>query len=213
MPSIEGFEGFEMTKVRMSLAEAGDRLGIAPNSVRSRWKAGKIEGSRDNAGKIWVSLDPEDIAEIEGASEPSKPSIEEVSNPSMDPGSNPSIEGVEGFEDGRVEAQAAHIETLTSQLGRAEAELDVLRPKVLEGERARARAEALESTLSTLRDEREVERRSHREHVEDLRGRTEGAERREGEVRAELAAVRDQVEREQRRGFWRRLFHGKLTPV
>ena len=202
-----------MTKVRMSLAEAGDRLGIAPNSVRSRWKAGKIEGSRDNAGKIWVCLDPEEIGEIEAASNPSKPSIEPVSkgstegvsNPSTVPSSNPSIEPFEGFEDGRVEAQAAHIETLTGQLERAEAELDALRPKVLEGERAGARVEALEATLTTLRDEREAERRSHREHVEDLRGRAERAERREGEARATLAAVREQVERERRRGFWRRL--------
>ncbi len=209
-----------MTKVRMSLAEAGDRLGIASNSVRSRWKAGRIEGSRDNVGKIWVYLDPKEIVEAEAASNSSKPSIEPMSkgsteggsNPSTEPSSNPSIEGVEGFEDRRFEAQAAHIKTLTGQLERAEAELDALRPKVLEGERAGARAEALEATLSTLRDEREMERRSHREHVQDLRGRAEGAERREGEVRAELAAVRDRVEQKRRWSFWQRLRRGKLAP-
>ena len=50
-----------------------------PNSVRSRWKAGKIEGFRDNIGKIWVHLDPEEVAEAEAASNPSKASIEPVS--------------------------------------------------------------------------------------------------------------------------------------
>ena len=197
-----------MTKVRMSLAEAGDQLGIAPNSVRSRWKAGKIEGSRDNAGKIWVHLDPEEIVEIEGASNPSKPSIEPVSKGSTGGVSNPSIEGVEpfeGFEIGRAEAQAAHIATLTGQLERATSELDALRPKVLEGERALVRAEALEATLSTLRDEREAERRTHREHVEDLRGRADRAERREEAAQGALIAIREEAERERRRGFWGRL--------
>ena len=47
-----------MPEVRMSLAEAGAILRIAPNSVRSRWKAGKLRGDRDNEGRIWVWLDP-----------------------------------------------------------------------------------------------------------------------------------------------------------
>jgi hypothetical protein len=42
----------------MSLAEAGAALGLAPNSVRSRFKAGKIPGERDNSGKLWVFVDP-----------------------------------------------------------------------------------------------------------------------------------------------------------
>ncbi|RYF14697.1 MAG: hypothetical protein EOO77_14045 [Oxalobacteraceae bacterium] len=41
----------------MSLADAATALGIAPNSVRSRFKAGKIRGERDNLGKLWVWLD------------------------------------------------------------------------------------------------------------------------------------------------------------
>lgn len=41
----------------MSLADAANALGIAPNSVRSRFKAGKIRGERDNLGKLWVWLD------------------------------------------------------------------------------------------------------------------------------------------------------------
>ena len=50
-----------MTEARMSLAEAAKLLGIAPNSVRSRFKAGKIRGERDNEGKIWVWIDPSSI--------------------------------------------------------------------------------------------------------------------------------------------------------
>jgi predicted site-specific integrase-resolvase len=47
-----------MPEVRMSLAEAAAQLGIAPNSVRSRFKAGKLRGERDNSGRIWVWIDP-----------------------------------------------------------------------------------------------------------------------------------------------------------
>ena len=47
-----------MEAVRMSLADAGKVLGIATNSVRSRWKAGHLRGERDNAGKVWVWIDP-----------------------------------------------------------------------------------------------------------------------------------------------------------
>ena len=203
-----------MTKVRMSLAEAGDRLGIAPNTVHSRWKAGRIEGARDNTGKIWVHLDPAEVTEIEGTSNPSKPSVEPISKGSKRLVSNPLIELFEGFEADRADAQAAHIETLTGQLDRTMAELDALRPKVLEGERARARADALEIALTTLRDEREAERRSYREHVEDLRERAEGAEQREGSAQARLAAIREEAERKRRLGFWGRLRRGGgLAPV
>lgn len=55
-----------MSEIRMSLADAAIALGIAPNSVRSRFKAGKIRGERDNLGKLWVWLDQ--------AAEGSKPS-------------------------------------------------------------------------------------------------------------------------------------------
>ena len=64
-----------MAKVRMSLADAGALLGLAPNSVRSRFKAGKLRGERDNEGKLWVWLDPDE----QGAS---KASIEPPSKPS-----------------------------------------------------------------------------------------------------------------------------------
>ena len=96
-----------MPEVRMSLAEAGAILRIAPNSVRSRWKAGKLRGDRDNEGRIWVWLDP--------AAPPSK------SRPS-----NPSIEGSNSRQ---VEALEAHIVTLREQLAGATAELATLRPR------------------------------------------------------------------------------------
>lgn len=46
-------------EVRMSLADAAALLNTAPNTIRSRFKAGKIRGERDNSGKIWVWIDPE----------------------------------------------------------------------------------------------------------------------------------------------------------
>jgi len=55
----------------MSLAEAAALTKTASNTIRSRFKAGKIRGERDNAGKIWVWIDPD----IEGSKrQTSKPS-------------------------------------------------------------------------------------------------------------------------------------------
>ena len=100
-----------MPEVRMSLAEAGAVLGIAANSVRSRYKAGKLKGDRDNEGRIWVWLDP--------ANSPSKkPSKNSTSKSSIEPSNQ-----------GQIEALTAHIETLKEQLASANAELAALRPK------------------------------------------------------------------------------------
>lgn len=183
-----------MAKVRMSLADAGALLGVAPNSVRSRWKKGQIEGGRDNSGKIWVLLDPAE-ASTDGA----------TSKASIEPGSNPSIEGsiepFEGFEPGLFEAQRAHIGTLSGQLARAAAELEALRPRLLEGERARARAAGLEALLAAAREEREAERRGLERQVEELRGRAERAECKEDEARAALAA-QERAAQVRSQGFW-----------
>ena len=48
-----------MAEERVSLTEAATLLGIAPNSVRSRFKAGKLRGERDNKQRIWVWIDRE----------------------------------------------------------------------------------------------------------------------------------------------------------
>lgn len=63
-----------MEPVRMSLADAGKALGIAPNSVRSRWKSGKIRGERDNSGKVWVWVDP--VSEPKRSKPSAQPSTE-----------------------------------------------------------------------------------------------------------------------------------------
>lgn len=121
-----------MPDVRMSLADAAAALGIAPNSVRSRFKAGKLRGERDNAGKIWVWLDPD--------SEASK------SNPSK-----PSKEGSKPFE---IEALQAHIHTLSEQLALANAELAALRPGAAEIGGLRASVAALEAQLAAMAEDR-----------------------------------------------------------
>ncbi len=171
-----------MTKVRMSLAEAGTLLRVAPNSVRSRWKKGQIEGARDNSGKIWVLLDPTEASTEGVASKASKPSIE-------------------GFEQGLFEAQRAHIETLSGELARAAAELETLRPKLLEGERALARAAGLEALLAAAGMEREAEQQGLERRVGELRERAERAERKEDEARAALAA-QERAARARSRGLW-----------
>jgi hypothetical protein len=133
-----------MGEVRMSLADASALLGIAPNSVRSRFKAGKIRGERDNQGKVWVWLDPDD----KGSKSP-------TSNPSKSPtskGSNPSIEG---FEQGRFEALQAHLRTLTEQLALAQSELALLRPRASAADRLEAEVKGLEALRDEIRADRD----------------------------------------------------------
>ena len=95
----------------MSLADAAATLGIAPNSVRSRFKAGKLRGERDNQGKIWVWLD-DATQPVEG----SKP------NPSK-----PSKPSIEGSEQGHIKALEAHLQAVSEQLNFAQVELSALR--------------------------------------------------------------------------------------
>ena len=89
--------------------------------------------------------------------------------------------GAQGSAHGR--AEAVELGIAHGRAAQLEAERDRERERADEAEaraeQSLARAGALEATLSTLRDEREGERRTHREHVEDLRRRVEGAERRE----------------------------------
>lgn len=127
-----------MPEVRMSLAEASACLRIAPNTVRSRWKAGKVRGERDNAGKIWVWVDPD----LEGSKKQlSKPSIEGSIAPQLD-------------------ALRDHIQTLTDQLVAANAELATLRPYASEAARLEATAAGLRDHIDALKDDRDAWRQT-----------------------------------------------------
>lgn len=129
-----------MPEVRMSLAQAGTLLGIAPNSVRSRYKAGKIRGERDNEGRIWVWIDPQIATKGHSKTPQSKPSIE---------GSNLA----------QIEALQAHISTLKEQLEGANSELAAIRPRALERERLEAEAAGLKAQLELLKSDRDDWRR------------------------------------------------------
>lgn len=118
-------ESYEMSKVRMSLKEAGEHFGIKPNSVRSRWKAGKIDGERDNSGKVWVWVDPTKAANDRG----SKKKVSKVST--------------EGFEANEIKALKDHLKATTEQLTKAEAEIEVLRPQATEAVRLQAEVKGL----------------------------------------------------------------------
>jgi hypothetical protein len=118
-------ESYEMSKVRMSLKEAGEHFGIKPNSVRSRWKAGKIDGERDNSGKVWVWVDPTKAANDRG----SKKTVSKVST--------------EGFETNEIKALKDHLKATTEQLTKAEAEIADLKPQALEAVGLRAENQAL----------------------------------------------------------------------
>lgn len=119
-----------MAEVRMSLADAAAMTKTAPNTIRSRFKSGKLRGERDNAGKIWVWLDPDVEA---SKSRVSKPSSE---------GSN-----------------AAALEALTAQLVRAQDELDTLRPKAATADRLEAEKALILGQIEDLKADRDAWRR------------------------------------------------------
>jgi len=83
----------------MSLVEGAKALGIPVNTLRSRFKAGKIRGERDNRDKLWVWIDPSKEVSKVSASKPSK----------------------RVRSDGELEALKGHIETLQVQLTAADA--------------------------------------------------------------------------------------------
>lgn len=120
-------------EVRMSLAEAAALTKTAPNTIRSRFKAGKIRGERDNAGKIWVWIDPNIEASKRQTSKPSKPA------------SNPSNE--------------AALEVLKDQLQRANDELDTLRPKAALADILAAEKALLSEKISDLKADRDAWRK------------------------------------------------------
>lgn len=135
----------------MSLEQAAKALGIAPNSVRSRWKRGKIKGERDNSDKIWVWVDVPD----NDNPPPSQGSIEKPS---------------QGFE---ISALQDHLKTLKEQLAIATAELVELRPKAAEADHLRAENTGLRGQLD-IRAEQLAELRrllaeAKESHAEELR--------------------------------------------
>ena len=87
-----------MADVRMSLREASEATGIPANTLRSRYKAGKLRGERDNAGRLFVWIDPT-----------AQSSKSKVSNSSKQVRNN-----------GELEALKGHIVTLEGQLAAAE---------------------------------------------------------------------------------------------
>ena len=147
-----------MADIRMSLADAAMVLGIAPTSVRSRFKAGKLRGERDNQGKIWVWLD--DAAQPAAGSKP-----------------KPSKPSIEGFEQNGFEALEAHLRTLTEQLALAQSELATLRPRASVADRLEAEVAGLEALRDEVRADRDHWRgiaeqvlANHREQPEPHRG-------------------------------------------
>lgn len=154
-----------MADIRMSLADAATALGIAPNSVRSRFKAGKLRGERDNQGKIWVWLGDTVLPSEGSKSKASKPSIE-------------------GFEQGRFEALEAHLRTLAEQLALAQSELVALRPRASAADRLEAEVAGLEALRDEVRADRDhwrdvaeqalADRREHPEPARSLWSRLFG---------------------------------------
>lgn len=117
-------------EVRMSLADAAALLNTAPNTVRSRFKAGKIRGERDNSGKIWVWIDPDAKTSKSTHSKPSKK------------GSND-----------------AAFEAISQALERAQNELETLRPRAAEAATLEAEKRLLISQIEDLKADRDAWRK------------------------------------------------------
>ena len=115
-----------MQPQRMTLNEAAAALGIAPNSVRTRFKSGKIKGERDNAGKIWVWLSPDTPANMR----PSKKLRQKVT----------------------VEAKNNDLEPIIEMLTE---EVRTLRPKAAEAERLAGELSGLRVALDEVRADRD----------------------------------------------------------
>ena len=120
-------------ELRMSLAEAAALTKTPLNTLRSRWKAGKVRGERDNAGKIWVWVDTDLDGSKQRISKPSK----SVSNPSND----------------------SAFEALKVQLHRANDELDVLRPKAAMADALAAEKALLGEQITDLKADRDAWRK------------------------------------------------------
>lgn len=114
-----------MSEVRMSLKDAGELLGLKPNSVRSRYKKGKLRGEADNMGKLWVWIDPTKIANDTGSKEPSSKATKE------------------GFEGREIKALQDHLKAVTEQLDKANAEIADLKPQAMEAVRLQAEVKGL----------------------------------------------------------------------
>lgn len=116
-----------MAEVRMSLAEAAKALGLAPNGVRTRFKAGKLRGERDNSGRIWVWVDPSQKVRQKPSAEPKSNSESVTSEPDQN--------------------------WLLKRLDLAETELAELRPRVAAAE---AEAALLRDAVADARADRDA---------------------------------------------------------
>ncbi|MDE1918944.1 MAG: hypothetical protein KGH96_23095 [Sphingomonadales bacterium] len=131
-----------MEAVRMSLAEAGRLLGIPTNTVRSRWKAGKMRGERDNSGRVFVWVDPT------SEQKPLKPSSQ-VTN------------------EGEVGALREHIDTLQAELTQVRAERDALAIRASEADRLQAEATGLAAAVADARTDRDYWREKAQQAFEE----------------------------------------------
>jgi hypothetical protein len=138
----------------MSLADGAQALGLTANGARSRFKAGKIKGERDNRGRIWIWVDEA----VEGSKRPRRqPSTEGVSNSSIEgavENPKPSVEHASKAET----ASEGHIRTLTEQLARALNELADVRIWATNASSAASRLEGKVEGLEALTDELRTDR-------------------------------------------------------
>ena len=118
-------ESYNMAEERMTLKAAAGLLGIHPNSVRSRYKKGKLRGEADNTGKIWVWVDPSKVANDVGSLKPTMKVTKEVRSNS------------------EIKALQDHLKATSEQLEKAQAEIADLKPQAMEAVRLKAEVDGL----------------------------------------------------------------------
>ncbi|MBB6193905.1 hypothetical protein N5J77_29620 [Sphingobium yanoikuyae] len=122
-----------MTEVRMTLREASDLLSVPQNTLRSRYKAGKMRGERDNSGRLWVWVEPTAKGSNRTFSKNTK-----------------KVRDAEDFE-----ALKGQVTILHEQLSGANAELAILRSRASQVDRLEAEMAALETQAALIREDRD----------------------------------------------------------
>lgn len=122
----------------MTLKAAAAVMGLHPNSVRSRYKKGKLRGETDNMGKIWVWVDPSKVANDVGSLKPTMKVTKGVRS------------------DNEIKALRDHLEATTEQLAKAEAKIAELEPQAMESVRLKAENQVLKDQQE--RDAEEIKR-------------------------------------------------------
>jgi hypothetical protein len=114
--------GQQSQALRLGIADAAVRLGVSPDTIRRRIKRGKLQGNRDNTGKLWIVL-PAGFAQAR-APLPEQPAA---------------YVPMQQDQSAVIDELRNHVVSLRSELDRAHAEQDRLLNMLMEAQAALVR--------------------------------------------------------------------------